>query len=263
LDVNTSDFLHSKPGLVASLPFQVVVAQEQDLKEVASLRAASYGKHLPALAAKLLEPEPADFDIGCEVLIAKSKLDGSLLGTLRTHANVIDPLPLQASMRLPTYLLGTRMVETTRLCVKGSPNASVVRSALFKALFLYCLQQKVDWMMAAGRRPVDRIYDNLLFSDVEKPGEFYPMAHANGVPHRVMCFEPSDAQRLWKLHQHPLYTFVFETSHPDIDLSRVSDLDSIWDNQETQNAALDSYLPAPLHWSANPMEIRSGGFARQ
>jgi hypothetical protein len=229
---------------IQSLPFVVEIATPRDLREVAILRASSYGKHMPALGAKLAEPEPADYEAGCEVFIARSKLDHTLLGTLRTHANTTEPLPLQASMRLPTALLATRMVETTRLCVKGSPGASVVRSALFKALFMYCLGQKVDWMMAAGRRPVDRIYDSLLFTDVETPGAFYPMAHANGVPHRVMCFSPSAAENLWKTNEHPLYTFVFETTHPDIRLAGAADLDQL--NQNTWSSGITTQSHADM-----------------
>lgn len=245
----STDFSNSNKLSVERLPFEVVIATESDLAEVGALRAVSYGKHLPELGAKLLAPEPADFDHGCEVLIARSKLDGSLLGTLRTHANAVVPLPLEASMLLPTYLQGMRMVEATRLCVKGSPNSSVVRSLLFKALFLYCMSQKADWMMAAGRRPVDRIYDGLMFTDVEEHGKFYPMAHANGVPHRVMCFDPSDAQRLWKLHEHPLYHFVFETNHPDIDLSSARDLGLHWYSQNADNR--EDHPSMPMPWMVN------------
>jgi hypothetical protein len=230
-----------------TLPFTVEIATHLDLREVAKLRASAYGKHLPALGLKLAEPELADYEPGCEVFVARSRLDGTLLGTLRTHANVLEQLPLQASMRLPTHLLDTRMVETTRLCVQSGPNASVVRSALFKALFMYCLNQKVDWMMAAGRRPVDRIYDSLLFTDVEKKGEFYPMAHANDVLHRVMCFSPSEAESLWKRNQHPLHTFVFETTHPDINLSRAKDLDLC--QQTAPIHVQGNYLHDQTHWT--------------
>jgi hypothetical protein len=44
------------------------------------------------------------------------------------------------------------------------------------------------------------------------------MAHAAGVPHRVMSFEPATARALWKKEKHPLYGFVFETFHADINL---------------------------------------------
>jgi len=85
-----------------TLPFKVEIATEAQMDGVIQLRAASYGKHLPELGAKLRKAEAADFELGCEVLVATSKLDGSVLGTLRTHANVMAPLPLEASLKLPT-----------------------------------------------------------------------------------------------------------------------------------------------------------------
>jgi hypothetical protein len=236
-----SDRSDSATQTEESLPFRVEIASRQHLQEVASLRAATYGKHLPDLAALLGQPEPADFARGCEVFVAKSKFDGSLLGTLRTHSNVFNPLPIQASLELPERFRGTRMLETTRLCVKGSPGASTVRTALFKAMHMYCLDQNVDWMMAAARRPVDRIHDSLLFVDVNEPGVYYPMAHAGGVPHRVLCMSAIDLQRQWSVARHPLYRFGFETRHPDIDISMAQDLNFDW--QCPDNGASVTYLP--------------------
>lgn len=237
----SSNCSHPVVQIQETLPFRVEIASRKHLQEVATLRAASYGKHLPALADSLSQPESADYARGCEVFVAKSKFDGSLLGTLRTHSNVFNPLPLQASLELPERFRGTRMVETTRLCVKGSPGASTVRSALFKALHQYCLDQNVDWMLAAARRPVDRIHDSLLFADVNEPGVYYPMAHAGGVPHRVLSFSPSNAEQLWRTNQHPLYRFIFETRHADIDLSMAQDLNFDW--QCPESGAKVVYLP--------------------
>lgn len=219
---------HPDEQTCQTLPFVVRMASPQDLEDVAALRYSAYGRHLPDLGARLRQPEESDYELGCEVIVARSKFDGSLLGTLRTHTNVIKPLPLQASITLPPQHQGARMVETTRLCIKGSPNSSLVRNALFKALFQYCCAQNVTWMMAAGRRPVDRIYDALLFVDVAQAGMFYPMAHASNMPHRVMRFSPAQAQAKWQACQHPLYEFVFETEHPDIDLSASARLNFHW-----------------------------------
>ena len=223
------------------LPFRVEIVARRALQEVATLRAETYGKHLPDLAAQLGQPEPADFSRGCEVFAARSKLDGSLLGTLRTHANVYNPLPLQASIELPNRFRGTRMVETTRLCVKGGLGASTVRNALFKAMHQYCLDQSVDWMVVAARRHVDRIHDSLLFEDVKEPRVYYPMAHAGGVPHRVLSFSPINAEQLWRSQQHPLYSFIFETHHPDIDISMAQDLNYEW--QCPDGGTTVTYLP--------------------
>lgn len=236
-----SDHSDSAARTEESLPFRVEIASRQHLQEVANLRVASYGKHLPELAATLSQPEPADYARGCEVFVAKSKFDGSLLGTLRTHSNVFNPLPLQASLGLPERFRGTRMVETTRLCIKGSSGASTVRSALFKAMHMYCIDQQVDWMLAAARYPVDRIHDSLLFADVNEPGVYYPMAHAGDVPHRVLALSPTDAQRQWAVCQHPLYRFAFETHHSDIDISMAQDLNFDW--QCPDNGAKVTYLP--------------------
>ena len=204
---------------IERLPFTVGIATERDLQAVAKLRSLTYGRHLPGLGAKLREPEAADFEAGCQVILAKSKLDGEVLGTLRTHANIHKPLPLQASIDLPDNLTDSLMVETTRLSILGSPNSSLVRCALFKALYTYCIEQKVDWMLAAGRNPVDRIYDGLLFEDVMEKGAYYPMAHAAGLPHRVMKLSPSAARSKWAAQGHPLYSFMVETQHPDITLA--------------------------------------------
>lgn len=236
--MKTTDLTPQKNLPSEILPFVVRVATEQDMDRIAALRAATYGKHLPELAGKLREPEACDTELGCEVIVAAAKLDGSLLGTLRTHANVFKPLPLQSSIRLPEKFQDMRMVEATRLCVMGHSNSSMVRSALFKALFQYCNAQKVDWIMAVGRRPIDRIYDALLFSDVADSGKFYPMAHVNGVPHRVMGLR-SATQANWAAAQHPLYRFVFETHHADIDLSESSNLNFPWHCPET-NLGVDS-----------------------
>ncbi len=237
----TSDRSNSEVQFEESLPFRVEIASRQHLQDVTKLRAATYGKHLPALAASLGEPETADFARGCEVFVARSKFDGSLLGTLRTHTNVYNPLPLQSSIELPAHFIGTRMSETTRLCVKGSPGASTVRTALFKAMHLYCLEQNVDWLLAAARRPVDRIHDSLLFMDVKETGVYYPMAHAGGVPHRVLCMSTVDLQRQWRVNHHPLYRFGFETHHPDIDISMAQDLNFDW--QCPDSGSNVTYLP--------------------
>lgn len=247
----------SIPGSVSRvehLPFRVEIASMAQMDGVIQLRAASYGKHLPDLGAKLREAEAADFEPGCEVFVATSKFDGSVLGTLRTHANSVQPIPLQYSLKLPQRFQGSRMVEATRLCVKGNPHSSLVRSALFKALHTYCLEQEVDWMLATGRRPVDRIYDSLYFSDVGEAGVFYPMTFTGGVPHRVMYLAPQAVQPLWHAAQHSLHDFFFATQHPDIDLSRAKPAPAAWQcpepeaPQSAQDDSLGLAATAGTHW---------------
>lgn len=226
------------------LPFRVRIAAANELMAVARLRATAYGRHLPALATHLLEPEGADLEPGNEVFVAVSKLDGSMLGTIRTHSNLLKPLPLEASIDLPARMHGLRLVEATRLCVLGNLQASLVRNALFKVFFRYCLSQNVDWMLAAGRRPVDRLYDSMLWRDIDAVGRLYPMAHAAGVPHRVMCMAPVDAVPLWHAADHPLFRFAFQTEHPDLDFAGVQPLDTVLDGIDLSRGIADAIAKA-------------------
>ena len=210
--------------LVERLPFEVRVARSDELMAVAKLRSAAYGRHLPTVGAQLVRPEMADYETGCEVFVAVSKLDGSLLGTLRTHTNLLRPLPLEASIRLPDEYQDKRLVEAARLAVPSGQTASQVRNALFKAFFLYSAAQDLDWMVVTGRRPIDRMYDSLLYTDVAEPGAFYEMEHVGGIPHRVMSMPVSEAEPIWRRAEHPLYQFAFVMQHPDIDISGARDL---------------------------------------
>jgi hypothetical protein len=112
----------------------------------------------------------------------------------------------------------------------------------------------VDWMMAAGRRPVDRIYDSLLFTDVEREGLFYPMAHANGILHRVMCLSPSEAQASWTSKNHPMLGFFCETAHPDIRISNVADLDKCVEEQNITSSL--AHIHSPNQWATGQSGYR-------
>lgn len=244
-------------ALSERLPFRVKVAAADELMAVARLRAAAYGKHLPALATHLLQPEAADFELGNEVFVAVSKLDGSMLGTIRTHSNLFKPLPLEASMDLPARFRGRRLIEATRLSVLGNLHASVVRNALFKTFFHYCVAQQVDWMLAAGRRPVDRLYDTMLWRDVDGVGKLYPMAHAAGVPHRVMCMAPAEAEPIWRAADHPLFRFAFQTWHPDLDFAGVRPLDAMVSTIDTSRGIANAIAQALGEPPVAPITRRS------
>lgn len=202
------------------LPFSVrIVRDEEDLDKAVSIRHAAYERHIPAVAALLEKPEATDFEPGSVVLLAESKLDGSPLGTMRIQTNRYRPLALQQSVELPNWLHGTSQAEATRLGVIGNRMGRLVKTALFKAYYQYCVLEEIEWMVIAARSPLDRQYEALLFQDVLPGGEFIPMRHAGNIPHRVLAFNVELAERNWSAAGHPLYGFVFDTSHPDIDLS--------------------------------------------
>jgi len=228
--VNDSPVLrHAGPGpvhemTVERLPFTVSIARsDEQLDKAVAMRHAAYARHVPALAERLKEPEPCDYEQGSVVLLAESKLDGTALGTMRVQTNRYSPLEIEDSVELPEWLQGCGLAEATRLGVTLGRVGHVVKTMLFKAYFEHCRQAGIDWMLATGRAPLDRQYEALLFKDAFPERGFIPMRHVGNIPHRVLAFDVETAEERWSAANHPLFNFVFRTRHPDMDLGYAED----------------------------------------
>jgi hypothetical protein len=205
------------------MPFTIRIASsERDLHKAVHVRRSAYGRHLPEFAEKMTV-DACDRAPGTAILLAESKLDGAPLGTMRIQTNEFAPLGVQQSVQLPDWLGTGRLAEATRLGVAGGSAGRVVKMMLFKSLFLYCEQNQIDWMVITARSPLDREYEAMLFEDVFGDKQFMPMSHVGGLPHRVLAGEVGVARQRWEEAGHPLFPFVFQTHHPDIDL-RAADL---------------------------------------
>lgn len=211
------------------LPFTIrLVRSDADLHKAVAIRHAAYARHVPGLAETLRSPEVTDGQDGVIVLLAESKLDGSPLGTMRIQTNQYHPLALEQSIDLPEWLAHRPLAEATRLGVTGERIGSSVKTILFKAFFLYCQLQGIEWMVIAGRAPIDRQYERLLFSDIYPGQGPVPLRHAGNLPHRVMSFEVDTAELRWQAAQHPLFDFIFRTRHPDILLDGAPRPSALW-----------------------------------
>jgi len=199
------------------LPFTVRVVTDTDtLSKAIDIRRAAYGRHIPTLAATMGAPERHDNDPGAVVLLAESKLDGAPLGTMRIQTNRNGPLWLEQSVELPDWLQGKSLAEATRLGTTAGTIGRLTKHVLFKAYYLYCVSVGIEWMVIAGRSPLDRQYDALLFEEVFPGAGYIPMRHAGNIPHRVLAFHIPTAQAKWEAADHPLYDFIVRTVHPDI-----------------------------------------------
>ena len=206
---------------VERLPFTVSIARsDEQLRKAVTMRHAAYARHVPEFAERLKAPEPCDYDEDSVVLLAESKLDGSPLGTMRIQTNRHCSLAIEQSVELPDWLQGCSLAGASRLGVALGRMGRVVKTVLFKALFRYCEQVGIDWMVIGARAPLDRQYEALLFRDVFPEQGFIPFRHADNIPHRVQAFEVETAEARWSAAHHPLFDFVFRTHHPDLDLGR-------------------------------------------
>lgn len=202
------------------LPFTVrLVRNDEDLSKAVQIRHSAYARHLPEFADTLKNPESADAEDGVVVLLAESKLDGSPLGTMRIQTNQFKSLCLEQSIDLPDWMKEKQLAEATRLGVTDDKGGRLVTTVLFKAFYLYCHQIGTEWMVIAGRTPMDRQYSRLLFTDVFPGTDPVPLVHAGHLPHRIMSSEVSTAEKRWAAAQHPLFNFAFRTHHPDIQVT--------------------------------------------
>jgi hypothetical protein len=202
------------------LPFTLRLVQTpEQLAKAVEIRHSAYARHLPEFAQTLKEPESADAEDGVVVLLAESKLDGSPLGTMRIQTNDFKPLCLEQSVELPDWLRTRRLAEATRLAVTNDKVSRLVKAVMFKAYFAYCRQIGIEWLVIAGRSPMDRQYDRMLFKDVFPELGYIPLQHAGNLPHRVMSFHLAKAEEHGGVAQHPMFDFFFRTHHPDMDLT--------------------------------------------
>ncbi|MGZ8321311.1 MAG: N-acyl amino acid synthase FeeM domain-containing protein [Telluria sp.] len=231
------------------LPFTIRrVRTEEELMKAVQIRHAAYARHLPEFAQSLVLPEECDFDSDAVVLLAESKLDGSPIGSARIQTNFNQPLHVEDSVELPRWLSAGRLAEVTRLGIDEGRIGRLVKIALIKACFEYCEQNKVEWAVVTGRSPIDRQYEQLLFSDVFPGREHIPLRHVGNLPHRVMAFEIETGEERWAAAGHPLLGFFRHTRHPDIDLGPAE--------------ASRLFMPAAAKSGKNaPAAIAQGAFA--
>jgi hypothetical protein len=208
------------PGrVIERLPFTIRRVQtEADMRKAVRVRHAAYARHVPEFARTLLEPEAADYADDTIVLLAESKFDGSALGSTRIRTNLLGPLDLEKSVVLPEWLQGRRMVEASRLGVGDGREGRLVKMALIKACFAYCLDNDIEYSVATARSAVDRQYEQLTFVDVFPDLGPIPLSHVGNIPHRVMAFHIDTFKARWQAAAHPLLGFFFHARHPDIDI---------------------------------------------
>jgi len=207
---------------IERLPFTVRrVDTEEALWKAVGIRQSAYARHVPDFARTLALPEACDYASDTIVLLAESKLDGSALGTARIQTNLHGPLHVEESIELPDWLQGRRLAEVTRLGVSEGRIGHVVKVALMKAFFQFWEQSGTEFAIATGRAPIDRQYEQLMFSDVFEPGQMIPLSHVGNMPHRVMAFEIATAEARWTAAKHPLLKFVRQTVHPDIQIGEL------------------------------------------
>ena len=202
-----------------SLTFSVRIARTRtDLQAACRVRSMSYGHHVPQLQTTLMEPDVVDADENTVVVLCVDKKTGEAVGTARFQTNAGGPLLIEHSMTLPAEMRDDTRAEITRLSAVAGADP-LVKLCLMKASYLFCLATQVRWMVIGARsEALVRQYRRLGFCNVFEDGRLVPLLHAGRLDHHILCFNVTTAESRWREKNHPLYEFMIETAHPDIQL---------------------------------------------
>ena len=214
------------PGLprrVQRLPFEIrVAATARDIAELVSLRSATYGRHKAPGAHFLNVAEPQDGAPDAILLVARSKVDGGVLGSVRIQTRTAGPLMVESAISLPSEIERGRPIELMRGSVRGGAAGRTVSAALAKASFLIASELLFTHIIVTCREPVDSMYRAYMFDDLLYGGRVH-LPYSPGVEHRILSLPVAEAAERWRCKNAALYSFMVDTDHPDIQL----DFDSL------------------------------------
>lgn len=194
-------------------------ASREDLLAACAVRADSYGRHLPELRQRLVEPDALDLADGTAVFLCRDKATGAAIGTMRIQTSYFGALRMEDNLALPDWLAVEPRAEITRLAVRVGADP-LTKLCLMKASYLYCMSMRANWMVIGARNEaLIRNYRRLGFRDVLAPGEQVPLAHTGGLLHRIMAFDVAAAKAAWSEARHPLYGFMIDTQHTDLHIA--------------------------------------------
>jgi hypothetical protein len=202
------------------LPFTIRLANgRDDIEKVCLQRAQAYGRHQPDLVTRLTLSKPETEDLRDDVLIlmAESKETGEVVGALRLQTNLNQPLRFETELALPERFRGKHLLEAGRMTVRNGPEGRMVLPALVKAAFEISYRVGIDFSLLIGRAPIDRMYHAMQFQDMFD-GEKVVTSAQPGVPVTLFYMDMPQADARWIAAACPLYGFMAQTLHPDIDI---------------------------------------------
>ena len=199
-----------------SLPFVVRLASaERDLLDVVSLRSQTYSRHNAPAARLVRTPEDQDLRGDGVVLVARSKLDGTAVGSVRVQTRVHRPLMVESAMQLPDEVVAGNPVELMRGSITNGIAGRMVSATFAKATFLLCNRLAFSHVIVTCREPVDLMYRAYLFDEL-LGGELIDLPYSPGARHKVLCLPMDKATERWQRHNPPLLDFMMNMEHPDI-----------------------------------------------
>jgi hypothetical protein len=238
-----------------SLDFTVRIVRNLDtLDKAVEVRKSAYVRHHPTYAEAIAREDKRDKQSGATIFIAESKINGAALGTLRVETNLQRPLQLEGDVALPLSLQGAHLAHVTRFAIEAGRLGTMVRYALLKALYLFCVAKEVRYALIATKPPQDRLYYRIGFRNLFEDDEMQNLSEYPNFPLKIVFIQMRTVESLLAEQSPTLHQFMFERVHSDIEI--FSSVASRWQSPRlTPN--LDSVaslqIPTPFNRAESPL----------
>ena len=188
-----------------------------DLLLACRVRAAAYGRKNPAYGESMLVPDATDASPWTTVFLCEDKLGGEPIGTARVQATTRGgEIEIEKYVEPPEHIRRYGRAEISRLSAVFGADP-LVRLALWKASYLYCLAIQARWMvLGVGKPSLLRAYESLGASDIFADRHQVVLGHGGNKPYRILGLEITMCEQRMRAQNHQLCGFMFETVHRDI-----------------------------------------------
>jgi hypothetical protein len=201
-----------------TLPFRVRVATSAaDIAELVAVRSAAYLRHHAPGAARLKVAEKQDGALDAVLLIARSKLDNAVLGSVRVQTRITAPLMVEGATPLPDSVSDGAPIELMRGSVRNGSGGRMVSAALAKASFQLCVACGFTHIIVTCREPVNLMYRAYQFDEL-LGGEMIDLPYSPGAKHKVLCLPVDEAADRWRRKNAGLLDFMLNIPHPDLEI---------------------------------------------
>lgn len=201
---------------VRSLPFVVRLASsERDLLDVVSLRSKTYSRHNAPAARLVRSLEEEDLRGDGLILVARSKIDGTAIGSVRVQTRVQRPLMVESAMQLPHDVASANPIELMRGSITNGLPGRTVSASFAKATFLLCRKFAFSHVIVTCREPVDLMYRAYRFDEL-LGGALIELPYSPGARHKVLCLPMNEATERWRSQNPPLFELMLNIEDPDI-----------------------------------------------
>ena len=199
------------------LPFVVRRANsDEDFVALSALRAAAYARHdyLPGVSERLRSID--ETDLRSTLLVAESKADGEIIGTIRVNSSLRGATPIPEQMPKVEFE-GDSFTYVDRFAAQQGPLADIVALAMIKAQWFCAYQEGVQWIVAAALPALARRYRMVGLRSLAgaERGRFQ-IPHLHTKPYEAVGERlpgmPGNLRRVAPF----LAPFFLEKDHPDI-----------------------------------------------